>query len=137
MASCDPEKKQAYQKVRRALERGDLVRPDLCDECRQPPRRGRDGRSLIQGHHYLGYKQPLSVRWLCVLCHSRKTPQPIGLRNGNAKLTDDQVIEIRNGRLDASKTGRLYGVSATHVLDIRNRKRRNRALKEPAESSAA
>jgi hypothetical protein len=85
---------------------------------------------LIQGHHYLGYSQPLAVRWLCVLCHSRKTPQPIGLRNGNAKLTDDQVIAIRNGRLDASKTGRLYGVSATHVLDIRNGKWRSRALKE-------
>jgi hypothetical protein len=85
---------------------------------------------LLQGHHYLGYNHPLMVRWLCTLCHSRKTPQPIGLRNGNAKLTDDQVIEIRNGRLDASKTGRLYGVSPRHVIDIRNGKWRSRTLKE-------
>ena len=47
--------------VRRALDRGDLQRPECCEEC------GGDS-TRIEAHHD-DYSKPLEVRWLCVYCH--------------------------------------------------------------------
>jgi len=60
-------------KVRDAIKRGDLVRPDACEKCGDKPPRGRDGRVLIQGHH-ADYSKPLEVEWICTKCHCGVTP---------------------------------------------------------------
>lgn len=54
------EKKRAHQAVDRALRRGDLVKPDACEEC--------GGVNRLHGHHD-DYSRQLEVRWLCVPCH--------------------------------------------------------------------
>jgi hypothetical protein len=55
---------RARHAVRRAVRRGDLVRPSACEDC------GRDGK--IQGAH-TSYEREhwLNVRWLCRPCHAR------------------------------------------------------------------
>lgn len=46
--------------VHRAICRGQLVRPETCEQC------GASGR--IEAAHY-SYREPLYVRWLCKPCH--------------------------------------------------------------------
>lgn len=52
--------RRSVQKVRAAIERGDLVRPDQCSKC------GSNGR--IDAAHE-DYSKPLTVTWLCRSCH--------------------------------------------------------------------
>jgi hypothetical protein len=59
----------ARRQVRTAIERGLLSRPEHCQSCRILVSRARDGRFLIQAHHYAGYENPLTVSWLCPICH--------------------------------------------------------------------
>lgn len=55
-----PLKNRAYNAVYRAIQKGELVRPDRCSEC---PNNGR-----IYAHHD-DYAKQLDVRWLCGSCH--------------------------------------------------------------------
>lgn len=60
-------KQSCYNRYRRALNSGKLVRPANCSIC--------GSTRQIQGHH-LDYQRPLDVLWLCVDCHKavhRKT----------------------------------------------------------------
>ena len=57
-------KKNAQTKVRRAIKRGVLVRPDKCVSC------GISG-VRIEGHHH-DYSKPLDVCWLCTRCHGEE-----------------------------------------------------------------
>ena len=58
----NPEKVAAQKRVASAIHRGELVRPDACSQCAAP----------CKPHaHHDDYAQPLSVRWLCRLCHIR------------------------------------------------------------------
>jgi len=58
----NPEKIRAHQKVRQALKKGLLVRPETCSNCGALER--------IQSHHE-NYEFPLEVTWLCQPCHKR------------------------------------------------------------------
>lgn len=89
------QKMRARAQVRRALERGILVRPDACPRCGLPDRRGRDGRSTIHAHHHNGYDRPLDIEWLCVTCHFQEDRRLGGAANGMSRLTAEQVAEIR------------------------------------------
>jgi hypothetical protein len=53
----------ASSAVRRALQRGALVRPTTCEECRAAD------VAIEAAHH--DYALPLDVRWLCRRCHRR------------------------------------------------------------------
>lgn len=55
-------KRNAYNQLRRAMERGVLTRPSQCETC------GVECRP--EGHHD-DYAKPLDVRWLCRYCHKR------------------------------------------------------------------
>lgn len=67
----------AHDAMEDALRRGELTRPDCCEQCGRGGT-AKDGRSLIQGHHD-DYNKPLDVRWLCQSCHhewhKRHTPK--------------------------------------------------------------
>ena len=65
--------------VERALEKGIITRPDVCDECGNGGE-FRDGRTVIQSHHS-DYNKPLDVEWLCQKCHheKHKTERAIGI----------------------------------------------------------
>jgi hypothetical protein len=47
-----------------------------------------------------------------------------GTSNGKTRLTDDQVVEIRNSKRSAIDEGRRYGVDRNHIHRIRAGKRR-------------
>lgn len=58
----DPAVRRAHYLVRHALRRGDMVRPDVCEQA--PGCQGR-----IEGHHD-DYDKPFEVRWLCQRHHA-------------------------------------------------------------------
>lgn len=61
-------KGRAYHAVRRAVARGDLVKPDHCEACGKLESAVAGG---FEAHHYLGYapEHYLDVRWLCIEDH--------------------------------------------------------------------
>ena len=61
-AASNQEKRRAHQAVKRALKRGDLVRPAGCQRC---PRMN----VRLDAHHDHGYENALDIIWLCGSCH--------------------------------------------------------------------
>jgi hypothetical protein len=57
------EKRRAHGAVKYALRTGRMVRPSDCEECFREPEAGK-----LHAHHD-DYSRPLSVKWLCPLCH--------------------------------------------------------------------
>lgn len=55
-------KHRARNRLNYAVQSGRLQRPTICDNCRKPCK--------PDAHHYRGYAYPLSVIWLCRLCHA-------------------------------------------------------------------
>ncbi len=53
----------AVQKVRQAIRKGIMIRPNVCSRCGLRADR-------IEGAHY-DYSKPLDVVWLCVPCHRK------------------------------------------------------------------
>jgi len=93
--------KQAWRQVALAIKRGELVRPDTCQEC--------GAHDLIHAHHE-DYDRPLDVEFLCVRCHfarhgwSRGGPLA-NLNHGRHdyckrghKMTDDNIRWTKVGR---------------------------------------
>lgn len=124
----EQQKRRARAAVRHALDRGILIRPQACQGCGKNPLRGSDGRSCLHGHHHRGYDRPLDVEWLCPTCHF-KVDRPLGgEKNGNAKLTQAQVDDIRRrykrgkGRYQyegsAKRLAREFGLSDRTIRRI-------------------
>lgn len=67
--------RRARWAVHNAVVRGELERPDACEQCGHVGRSTRD----IHGHHD-DYSKPLDVRWLCSSCHKR---HHLALRHAN------------------------------------------------------
>lgn len=57
---ANPDQRAAHRTVLKAVRAGRLVRPELCESCREP--------GDIQAHHD-DYAKRLDVRWLCHTCH--------------------------------------------------------------------
>ena len=69
----------------RAVNRGDLVRPNVCEWC---------GDKVFTEASHTDYGRPLDVEWLCMECHKYKDGQlsePRATRRaakiGNTRLT--------------------------------------------------
>lgn len=60
-------KHAARLKLRWAVLKGDLVRPDRCESC--------GAARQLDGHHE-DYSRPLDVEWLCRVCHRRRHCPP-------------------------------------------------------------
>lgn len=85
------------------------------------------GQSTLQINHKNGDKKDNRVENL-EYCTAHENVRhaievlgrsPTGERNGKTKLTKEQVIEIRNSFGSDASVGRNYGISASHVRDIR------------------
>jgi hypothetical protein len=63
----NPEKIAAHTAVRRAVERGELVRADNCERC---------GKACKTEASHSDYTQVLDVEWLCRQCHAAKDARP-------------------------------------------------------------
>lgn len=61
-------KERARARVHAAVRRGDLTRPERCEDCGSAGRGYKDGRAGIHAHHD-DYEKALEVRWLCGDCH--------------------------------------------------------------------
>lgn len=59
---ADPRRASAHSAVARALRRGALVRPEVCDRC--------GGKAARIEAHHADYDKWLEVEWLCSVCHS-------------------------------------------------------------------
>lgn len=108
-----PEQKKAYDAVRSAKHKGLLVPPKECNRCKEPTRYGRDGRSLLHGHHH-DYSRPLDVEWICAKCHRKETRLPFGESNGRAVLTSKLVqaaILLHDSGFLLTDIAGFYGVS--------------------------
>ena len=57
-------KSRAHDLLNKAVKRGDLVKPTLCEKCH-------DAHRHIHGHHE-DYEKPLEVIWLCPPCHHNR-----------------------------------------------------------------
>lgn len=57
-----PEKRWAREAVYRAMKSGLITRPAACSRCHDPDKG-------LQAHHD-DYAKRLSVRWLCIECHT-------------------------------------------------------------------
>ena len=64
LASRTPAMHSAIEAVRRAIKKGLLVRPNICEEC------GKEG-VIEAAHHSYERDRRLDVRWLCRSCHRR------------------------------------------------------------------
>lgn len=56
-------KRNAHNKVKRAIKNGNIVKPCKCEVCGKT-------NCDIEGHHY-DYSKPLDVIWLCTECHGK------------------------------------------------------------------
>lgn len=45
-----------------------------------------------------------------------------GIKSGSAKLTEEEVMEIRNSKMPSRKIAKMYGVNKSAILNIRSRK---------------
>ena len=57
------EKTFARAVLHSAIKKGDIVRPDKCQGCKEG--------GLIEAHHP-DYMEPLEVKWLCRICHVKE-----------------------------------------------------------------
>lgn len=57
-------KKRCHYAISDAIRRGDIMRPDNCQEC---------GISCKPDAHHPDYTKPLDVQWLCRICHAKET----------------------------------------------------------------
>ena len=118
---------RAHTAVNDAIRRGKLVRPEICQDCKQPGHQFKDGRAAIQAHHHKGYDHPLDVMWLCMQCHVKYDPRVNGERHGCALLTSNEVKQIRmlasQANEPASELAKKFGVAhvtVNHILSRRN-----------------
>lgn len=122
----DPSADAAHGAVKRALARGEIVRPEACPECGATERR-------IEAHHHRGYAPEfhLDIIWLCTPCHQalhtlptrpveviRKKRKP---RNTSSKLTNEQADEVIARHVAGESYRRIardYGVHAMTIQRI-------------------
>lgn len=62
------EKRRSHVILNRSIISGELVRPDICSQCFK--------KCKPDGHHE-DYSKPLSVEWLCKICHARMSPRTV------------------------------------------------------------
>lgn len=80
-------KQWANRKLRYAVFKGEIIKPDRCSECKElfPP-------GMIGGHH-ADYSKPFEVDWLCQSCH-----RLLHCRQESRKRNDKKGQEITHYR---------------------------------------
>lgn len=105
------QKMAAHRTVYQALRAGRITRQP-CEVCGDP---------TVVAHHALGYDLPnrLRVAWLCGDHHREVHPiAQAGIKNGRAKLTEDDVRAIRASGESWAALGRRYSINETTARRI-------------------
>ena len=63
-------KKKARSRINNAIRDKHINRPILCQWRKEVPRLGKDGRSLVQFHHF-DYRQAALGAFICAKCHKQ------------------------------------------------------------------
>lgn len=58
-----PGRRLAHRRVETALKYGELIRPNICEHCRE---------ATYTVAHHEDYRKPLEVVWLCDVCHAKR-----------------------------------------------------------------
>ena len=122
------EKTRAQNLLNYAVRTGKIERKP-CESCGTTER--------VHGHHH-DYRKPYDVRWLCYACHKATHPvtdrdritkfdgaKPaalFGSENNNAKITDDEILQIRAclaAGISQSKIAKAFGIHQGHVSRIK------------------
>ena len=89
-----PLKVDAVVLINKEIKEGRLIKPSDCSVCSSTTR-------VIHGHHD-DYSKPLSVRWLCPVCHKRwHMINGPGINGGDDKTA--QTARLKKGRFDRLK----------------------------------
>lgn len=75
----NPDRQSARMRIKIDLRRGRISRPSACEKC---------GSVVDLGAHHPDYEQPLSVIWLCRLCHEVADAEDGTRRNGERALVE-------------------------------------------------
>lgn len=73
MSTYKTKQRKAHQKVKMAVEQGELIRPDICELCGAQPNdivANGDSIQALVAHHWNSYDHPLDVWWVCRRCNS-------------------------------------------------------------------
>lgn len=111
---------KAQAALRHAVAAGAIKKSFTCSMCGVRNPRGKDGRTIIHGHHHRGYDAPFDVQWLCAHCHRKVTPSPKGERNPTSKLKEADVRYIRSSKISTIALAKELGVSRYAVDAARN-----------------
>ena len=101
------------------LTKGTLSELDVCHTCDNPP--------CVNPEHLFAGTEALNMADA-----ANKNRMALGLNNGRAKLSNEQVMKIRNAeftsRHAAFVLAKQFGISKTHVHSIRRNERRNKMI---------
>ncbi len=56
----NPEKERAHKIVEYAIQKGEIIKPEVCENC---------GKKLRLDAHHEDYSKPLEIQWFCRFCH--------------------------------------------------------------------
>jgi ribosomal protein S27AE len=80
--SSYPEKTNAREKLKAAVQKGEIKKPKICSHCG-----GSFSTRYMQAHH-VDYSKPLEVIWLCGNCHKFKHGRIVDMSLIEPKVTN-------------------------------------------------
>lgn len=86
------DKDRAHIAVTKALRIGQLIRPDVCQEC---------GIACIPHAHHEDYNKELEVDWLCRKCHPKR--HNYSKNNNKVAISDEILTDIEQRSILAAK----------------------------------
>lgn len=102
------QKIRARRKARHAISKGDIVRPDRCEEC------GEVGQ--IDAHHP-DYDRPLDVEFLCKQCHYERHSRGGGSFEGSIGfISGPDLIRATEASVSVEMVERRTNFGRTDVL---------------------
>lgn len=119
--NTNPKKRRAHYRVQAAIRSGEIVRPELCQEC---------GATCKPQAHHEDYSKPLDVEWLCAACHSARHGVCIGAPrkfyagedHPTAKLSNEDVKRIKTALMEKTDSkrqiARTFGVNEALIRQI-------------------
>lgn len=105
-----------------------FIKTEVCDDCSLNPSKTKNGKAKIHWANVSGRYLRIRSDWqcLCYLCHKKfdYASIPRGEQQGNSKLTEKEVLEIRETAKSGNypKLARIFNVTSSNIGDIVRRR---------------